>query len=340
MPYTTKGLWYPPSSASPNVPLDMQAFATSIDNQLNVGPIQKGILDGTTFEVRQRQAGATMSVDVLAGNANQGAFVPISASLNLLVFAPTSVLVGSPLNLTIGNNSSGNPRVDSIILRYTQATATFTFMVLAGTASAGATLDNLTGAATLTAFDLLLANVLVANGAVSITNANIRDRRPWARGAYYKFTRTTGNYTMAQNTLTFVDSTNMQPRLEIASGNVRMKITGVIEAASAADGVYFSPQADSVGIDGLGSIGTNAGSTGPSALQHALSAAGAGARTVPGWDWEGSVTPGSRLLGPAWCNGQGAGNTITMYGSTTRPCQLVIQEVLNSSQKNNPTTTG
>lgn len=104
----------------------------------------------------------------------------------------------SSVSLNIGANSSGNPRLDQIILRVYDSSDggnnqdAGAVEVLAGTPTAAATLNNRNGAAALPSSSVLLADILVANGAASITNSVIRDRRPWARGFFAQ----TGGFTV------------------------------------------------------------------------------------------------------------------------------------------------
>jgi len=71
-----------------------------------------------------------------------------------------------------------NPRVDRVALRlrdafHGDAANDWTFVILTGTATAGATLANLTGAAAVPANHLLLANILIPANATSVITANI-----------------------------------------------------------------------------------------------------------------------------------------------------------------------
>jgi hypothetical protein len=152
------------------------------------GPI--GVAGYEDYRVMQRQAGANMSVDVgktspglMQAWVRNGVNGPVYLVENYDRTVPGIAFLPQ-INLVVGANASGNPRIDSVILEvldtlhdgYNTAQA----RVVAGTASAGATLDNRTGAAALPANAILLADILVANGAASILTANIRDRRPFA----------------------------------------------------------------------------------------------------------------------------------------------------------------
>ena len=133
--------------------------------------VQEGIRSSTDLTVVQRGAGANMSVDVGVGFAmvqgdsvtNQGLFLAYNdAATNAVVTAAHATL----------------PRIDRVCVRvrdafHGDAANDISFQVVAGTATSGATLVNLNGAAAVPASHLLLANVLVGAAVSSITNANI-----------------------------------------------------------------------------------------------------------------------------------------------------------------------
>lgn len=162
------------------------------------GQIQPGVWASGDFKATQRGAGANMSVDVAAGFA----LVPANDVGNKGLY---HVENDGVVNVAIGASHATLPRIDQIILRVNDSTHggdagdTPTLTTLAGTATSGATLDNRTGAAALPTGALRLADVLVGAGVTSITNANIRDRRPWARGAYYRNAITSGDIALTQN---------------------------------------------------------------------------------------------------------------------------------------------
>lgn len=154
--------------------------------------IQAGVWDSNDFKVVQHAAGANMSVDVGAGYA----LVPDVRSALYHVVNDADVT-----GLTVAANGSGNPRIDQVALFVHDtvdggnADDTPLLTVVPGTPTSGATLANRTGAAGLGSRALRLADILVPSGATSIVTANIQDRRPWARGAYYVFTLS-GVYTV------------------------------------------------------------------------------------------------------------------------------------------------
>jgi hypothetical protein len=87
--------------------------------------------------------------------------------------------------VTVAANASGQPRIDIVILTMT-GYGTGTVSVVTGTGTAGATLDNRTGAPALPAGAFLLADILMPNAFAGpfVQNTHIRDRRPWAKGAF------------------------------------------------------------------------------------------------------------------------------------------------------------
>jgi hypothetical protein len=89
------------------------------------------------------------------------------------------VVTGSTVTVTA--NSSGNPRIDQVILTMT-GYGTGTVSVLPGTATAGATLDNRTGAAALPSDAIRIADILMANGFAGpfVDHTSIRNRLAWA----------------------------------------------------------------------------------------------------------------------------------------------------------------
>lgn len=147
------------------------------------GPIQAGVWLAGDLMVTQRGAGANMSVDVASGYALVDANDPGNDGLYHLANDATVNVTITPAHATL-------PRIDQVCIQVNDtthgadATDTPAIVVLTGTATSGATLNNRTGAASLPAAHLRLADVLVGAAASTITNTVIRDRRPWARGAY------------------------------------------------------------------------------------------------------------------------------------------------------------
>lgn len=147
------------------------------------GRVQAGVWDANDFKVAQRAAGANMSVDIGAGYA----LVPADDPGNAGLYHAQNDATINLATFTAANAT--NPRIDQVVLRVYDTTHggdvsdTPTVELVTGTATSGATLDNRTGAGTPPTGTLRLADVLIPAASTSVVTANIRDRRPWARGA-------------------------------------------------------------------------------------------------------------------------------------------------------------
>jgi hypothetical protein len=130
---------------------------------------REGVLESGHLAVTQNSAGADMSVDVAAGfaiikgddNVNQGLY---------------HVWNDDTVNVAIAASDGTNPRKDLVVARvqdafYTGATNAFAIEVLTGAAAASPTEPSVPNNC------IVLALVDVAAGALSITDANITDRR-------------------------------------------------------------------------------------------------------------------------------------------------------------------
>lgn len=110
---------------------------------------------------------ASASVDITAGSALvQGTWYNTDANVNK----------------TIGANASGNPRIDTVVLRKDFATQTVRLAVLPGTPAGSPVPPALTQTDGVT-WEMPLADVAVANGFATITNADITPRAIPANGA-------------------------------------------------------------------------------------------------------------------------------------------------------------
>lgn len=122
------------------------------------GPITgTGVAPDPGLTAQQRGAGANMSVDVTSGAALvDGTFYNNSTTVNL----------------PVSSNSSGNPRIDTVVLRKTWASQTVRLAVKAGTPAATPVPPTMTQTASTT-WEIPLWDVAVANGAVSIITTNV-----------------------------------------------------------------------------------------------------------------------------------------------------------------------
>lgn len=148
---------------------------------LGIGLVEGAVSKGG-WRVRERAAGANMTVEVVA-NVDP-ALVQGDSVTNqgLYTVAPHSAVV----SLDVPAAHASNPRVDMVVLKVTDATHDggtdnkATLQYLTGTASSGATLDNRTGAPSVPASALRLAEVLVPAASSTVISSRIRDFRPYA----------------------------------------------------------------------------------------------------------------------------------------------------------------
>lgn len=111
----------------------------------------------------EAQNPATTSINVLAG----------AALVQGLAFVNTAQEV-----FTIAANASGNPRIDTIVVQADYALQTARLARLQGTPAASPVSPTLTQNAGVL-WEIPLADIAVANGFVTITNANITPRHEW-----------------------------------------------------------------------------------------------------------------------------------------------------------------
>lgn len=163
---------------------------------------------------------------------------------------PASASAGS---VTIAANASGNPRIDQVILTLTGYRGG-SVSVLQGTATAGATLANRNGAATLPVGAIRLADILMPNGFAGpfVQNTHIRDRRQWARGAKMRLVDSGGDISM---TISAPVAIGTAQRVEVSGlWPVRLTAEAVLESVTAANSrAVFNWE-----VDGAAHYGHNA----------------------------------------------------------------------------------
>ncbi len=115
----------------------------------------------------QQTGVASASVDITVGSAIvRGTWYNTSANVNKAIAA----------------NASGNPRIDTVVLRKDYTAQTVRLAVLQGTPAGSPVAPSLTQVDGTT-WEIPLADIAVANGFVTITNANITPRTHWANAA-------------------------------------------------------------------------------------------------------------------------------------------------------------
>ncbi|HWK28088.1 MAG TPA: hypothetical protein VNS09_16100 [Solirubrobacter sp.] len=325
--------------------------------RLATASLQEGVMGASSFEVVQRSAGATLSVDVKANVADAASGVAALvqgdavAGQSLYPVAPHS----SVINEAIASNSSGNPRIDQVVLEVlddvhdASGSNIARVRVIAGTASSGATLNNRTGAASLPGSCIRLADVLVANGASSITNSQIRDRRTWACGAYCRIIRNANgagssdanaSYALTSATIAYLDSVNLAPRIECSGAPVRVRLIGTVAATAITTRtalVSFSPQMDGSGVSGMASIGSNPASNDSSQRITIVS----DGLALPCFEWTFTPASGSHVIAPAYAKHDVSGATnAEIFANAARPLVWEIEEIVRQNTANNVTTSG
>lgn len=224
--------------------------------------IQEGVWAAADFKAAQRAAGANMSVDVPAGYCLVTADYP--GNKNGLFHIENDATINVP-QATAANAT--NPRLDQLVLTINDQTHggapnnTPTLSWLTGTPNAGTTLDTRTGAAGVGLNQIRLADVLVPAATTSMTTANIRDRRPWARGAfYYVESDGSGNLTVASGSSQSLSSKGLgTPRIELSGGPVEVYISGVLTNNTAATNtiiqIFMDNALQTYGVQGIPTAG-------------------------------------------------------------------------------------
>jgi hypothetical protein len=123
-----------------------------------------------------------------------------------------------------------------------------------------------------------------------------RDRRPWARGFYNRYERTTGNYNSAASTPAYVDSANMVFRFEATGKPFRASLQGLMWSGNAADGQYmfFSYWLDQAAMGGATQTQPQWGMVNPNQYNIPVT-----------FIWDFLPTPGSHIIAPVWWNPNG-----------------------------------
>lgn len=220
------------------------------------------------------------------------------------------------------------PRLDQIIARAYDTTEDqvglreWRYEVIPGTADAGATLDTRTGAGALPDSAVRLADVLVPAGATSIVAANIRDRRPWARGAFQrKFGDNSANFTTTSATMADLAPTQLNMRLECSGKPIEAIFNASAISHSAANGrgdlqIAMDGAALANPINAVGVMRSTAGNFDSGTILHGY--------IVP--------TPGSHLFSVQWA--RSTSGTMTMWNSFGFVPNFMLREVLRDLADN------
>lgn len=121
-------------------------------------------------------------LDSLQVTQNSPAGMSVLLNIGTALVDGTTYENDAALTLSISSNASGNPRIDTVILRKSWAGQTVRAVVLAGTPAASPVPPTLTQSAGVT-WEIPIADIAVANGAVSITTSNITPRATFTDAA-------------------------------------------------------------------------------------------------------------------------------------------------------------
>lgn len=286
--------------------------------------LQEGVLGSGDFKVTQ-DTGSNMQIKSAAGQA----YIAVdTGSLNGLSHAYSDAIE----TRSVSSSNGTNPRIDQVILRYndtaigTGSGNSPTIEVLTGTATAGAQAATpgaagyRAGAAALPADAIRLADVLVPAASAAVTTANIVDRRPWARGAFVRLSRTSGNVAApvaASSGATAIDSAGLLPRIECSGVPLRLSLVTHAIHTVAGNTVGYR-----YGIDGTFGTDDRRLVTVPTASGQILVVA---SWTIP------SPTPGSHLIGPYHYGPAATGTTVA---DTSFALEFVVEEICRQNVAN------
>lgn len=289
---------------------------------------QEGAVEAGAYMVTERGAGANMTVDVACDDGHVIVEGDTVDNQGLYVVRPHP----SAANLDIATAHSTNPRVDSVVVQVDDdehdsgGNTRARVMVLTGTATSGATLDNRTGAPTLPDSALLVADVLVPASDTSISNSQIRDRRRWANGAHKVVSRTSnaaaGNdYSTSSTSATDIDATNIAPRVELSGKATKVTLRGAAFFTTSEPMMQLQVLANGVAI--AAARGVN------------LRSASIGQNFEVVFEW--TPAAGSFVLKPQFYTNAG---TVNVVARSSAPFQFVVEEDPRQDAANDSTTSG
>lgn len=284
--------------------------------------LQEGVMGATDFKVVQRGAGANMSVDVTMTTGGFAVVQGDSVSGQGLYTVPVH---SSTVNEVVAPADASNPRLDQVILEVQDNVHDASggnlarTRIVPGTPTGGCTLDNRSGVAALPSNAVRLADILVPAASVTVVTANIRDRRPWARGAYRRLVVTSGDKTRTAATTDYLDSVNLRPRVECSGVPLRLTLTGSGYVGNAAEAAaYLGMWVDGVTAD-AGDLNRGFWANNSIFRQFTYSV-----EIVP--------AAGSHLLAPVF-RGDGT-NVFTVGATASTPLLFMVEEVVRQNADN------
>lgn len=305
-----------------------QSYTAAKDRYLwsRLEGIQAGVVGAGDFKATQRALGANMSVDIAAGDA----WIAGTDTTRQGIYMVTND--AGPLNVATDTNGAAwavghatLPRIDQVILRIfdtqdgsagngNKSSDSAQLQVVIGTATSGATLDNRNGATALPSSCIRLADVLVPAAATTVTTANIRDRRPWARGGYYRVLKAATAAT-SSGSFVAIDSATFSSRIECSGVPLRVLFTGSVTDAVADANSTFQLTMDAVA---------------QGASFHGAQANAAGGYVMGGIIIGTDLLPaaGSHVFDLQWATGAGP---LNLAANST----LIFEEMVRTNANNN-----
>lgn len=294
-----------------------------------VSGVQEGVVGAADMKVTAAAAGG-MRVDIAAGTAlvRGDSGTPGTGVSQGLFLAVNDASIPNAVTLPASNGT--NPRIDQIAVRVRDKSDLgtgfddLTFVFLSGTATAGATLDNRNGAVALPADHLRIADVLVPAGSSAVTAGNVRDRRPWARGAFSaRVGSGAGNHATISASLVTPDPGAYGTRVECSGAPVVVGLDADCWGNGVSLGVVTAPL-----VDGADTIGR----------RYQLVAA-VNYPQYAGFSFTVQPSPGSHVFDWAFCVAGAGTGTIPNDAPSRRP-RFTVREEIRASAPAGSTTAG
>lgn len=290
--------------------------------------LQEGVLNAGDYKATPAAAGGNR-VDVAAGIAfiKGDSGVP---GLGLTQGLYMQVNDAAILNAVTFRAGDANPRLDQVVLTVNDtsdlgsAGNAPTISIVEGAPTAGATLDNRAGAAALPANSVRILDRLIPAGSNTLVATDLRDRRPWARGAYGIAQYTGADISL--NTASYTElSATLSQRIECSGAPLRVRLIGRMIGALNAGTGYLAPWVDAALLAGVGETFAMDNNGNKNVLMdvHAEFAPAAGSHKL---SWATRNSGGQTWSWPAGVGSAGLGNP---------PLTAVVEERLGASANNN-----
>lgn len=296
---------------------------------VETGDVQEGVLgmqaSALDFKVTLGTTGLRTTVNAGAAFVKGDSGVAgVGLSQGLFVVVNDANIVDAD---TLAAADPTNPRIDQVCLRVRDSSDLgtgaddATIVHLTGTPTAGATLDNRNGAAALPNDHLRLADILVPAAAATLLAGNVRDRRPWARGAFFALANAvTTDLTFSSTTYSPL-ATWTTPRLECSGAPLRVLYGANFLSVSTGGNMSTIPAVDAATVANMDRIAYNQGAAAGIAIAGF------------GYEWVLSVAAGSHLVDVY--TRMITGNASLARGTASAPPQITIEELVRQNASNN-----